>query len=262
MSKNKNKRKETRAQEKARENAARARLGEAKVANPVDKTDNTTTTQPDGKNKEKKPVAPSKVKERFLAGDRLLILFNGILAAVAVFQGFILNNQLGVMRNDERAWLEVKTQDGMVIHVITGQPINYPLKLSNVGKTPAKNIVWSIFVEVQDSNYEVRLDCVDRVGKNICNQNRVSSGGIFPNTHWDYTSFRVANDFSPNVATQSEVDAWENGRAYAAVYGIVNYDDIFGTHHWTKFCIWTPPDNKGKYFQTTKCSQYSDVDPN
>jgi hypothetical protein len=263
MRKGNNNRKTRRAEEQAEKKIAQMRLLGLEVVPTKDQTEPSKTPNPDREQKQKGPMVTGKFSERAKLTDVCIAFFTAVLAVVAIYQIVITGGQLGVMRNDERAWLEVKAQDGMVIHVITGEPINYAVRLSNVGKTPAKNIVWSIFVQIQDSKDEVNLECVGvPVKRQICNHNEVSAGSIFPNTHWDYTGFRPNNDFSPNVVTQSEVDAWESGKAYAAVYGIVRYDDVFGTSHWTKFCLYTPPDNKGKYFQIEKCAQYSDVDLN
>jgi hypothetical protein len=217
-------------------------------------------TGSDAEQKDKRPMGFREFAKSKHFTDICLTIFTCALAGVAVFQAVITNNQLTVMRNDQRAWLEVKPQDGMVIHVVYGQLVKYPIQLANVGKTPARNIHMETFVEIPNASQEARLECVDMGGS--CPHRGLRAGIIFPNTHLDFMAFRIEDNTQPLVVTQPEADAWENGRAYASVYGIVSYDDIFNHHHWTKFCYWTPPDNKGQIFQVKNCGEYNNVDNN
>jgi hypothetical protein len=46
-----------------------------------------------------------------------------------------------------------------------------------------------------------------------------------------------------------------DGKSYIIVYGQLTFDDIFGEHHWTHFCVSYP-------IPTKKCVQYNDTDGN
>ena len=56
------------------------------------------------------------------------------------------------------------------------------------------------------------------------------------------------------LRTSTEIIAFiAQGKAYLAIYGIITYDDVFGAHHWTKFCTW--PATNG-VFHTYECTQF------
>jgi hypothetical protein len=64
---------------------------------------------------------------------------------------------------------------------------------------------------------------------------------------------------TPIVATDEEMKMIANGTGYFVVYGIIKYDDIFGVHHWTKFCDWNSSNGN---FNTFACTDYNDQDSN
>jgi len=63
-----------------------------------------------------------------------------------------------------------------------------------------------------------------------------------------------------DLLTYAEIEDLTHQRAYIAVHGIVTYDDIFGSHHWTKFCAWKSG-SVGTY-SAIKCADYNNVDDN
>jgi hypothetical protein len=179
---------------------------------------------------------------------------------------WIATRQLDVMRKDQRAWLEFKAQsdtpvsDKVTVQIITGQPVTYPLRIINIGKTPARNIAIKVFLDIVDASQEPPLDRVESAEAGSPYPFGVIRAGIvFPNTDLKQRIVRIMKGGAPLVATDSEVSAVRDGKAYLAVYGIIRYDDIFKIHHWTRFCDWKALNGT---FEALRCTQYNSVDDN
>lgn len=195
--------------------------------------------------------------------DWCLAAFTLALAVTGVYQFVIIWHQLDVMRTDQRAWLQFQAQpdkpgvDTTTLAATVGQPIMYPFRVTNSGKTPATNVSMSIYLDIVDASREPALETVDQ---NLPHAHaHVTSGIIFPNADFKAPTYRLDDSASPLPATQAEVTAIAQGKAYMAVYGIITYDDVFGAHHWTKFCTW--PATNGS-FHTYRCTQFNSVDAN
>jgi hypothetical protein len=64
-----------------------------------------------------------------------------------------------------------------------------------------------------------------------------NTGLFFPKSSAPQAAPRLGDNGEPLPLTAQEYsDVMDSGKSYVAVYGIVRYDDIFGIHHWTKFC--------------------------
>jgi hypothetical protein len=165
---------------------------------------------------------------------------------------------------DQRAWLTFKlhrSADTPEIESVTftsNQPVTYPFRLVNVGKTPAINIEAHVFVDIVDAQHEPALGDVD-IRPSHHPHGRITSGIVFPNDDLAHQITRPAKDSSPMLATPEEVSSIASGNAYLAVYGIATYDDILGAHHWTRFCRWIG--GRGT-FRAESCTKYNSVDSN
>jgi hypothetical protein len=180
----------------------------------------------------------------------------------------IMNGQLGVMQNDERAWIAVrknppKGEEILAIDLIEGQPVVVPMKYINVGKTPALHPQMHIFAEVVDADKEAHFKCMDAEENCPGLKGNISIAGIvFPNGDMPV----IVSRQSPT--TNAEVSAWNNDRNYVAVYGIIRYDDIFRHQHWTKFCFYLGNDRislpmssiDSIAFNTAGCTMYNSSD--
>lgn len=51
--------------------------------------------------------------------------------------------------------------------------------------------------------------------------------------------------------------ALSKGTGYIMVYGTINYDSVFGAHHWIRFCQTSGPTT---YAQPKECIDYNNVD--
>jgi hypothetical protein len=165
---------------------------------------------------------------------------------------------------DQRAWLKVEgepTKEGKKpdAQLIVGQPVLYPLQVRNMGKTSAKNIDMSIFVDILDALQEVPLGRISNPTDDP--HGHISAGIVFPNEDFKHVVTRPGKDGQPLPLTDLEATAMNNGKAYLAIYGIVTYDDVFKVHHFTKFC-----DYRGTVGASTlkvqSCVAYNDADNN
>jgi uncharacterized repeat protein (TIGR01451 family) len=198
--------------------------------------------------------------------DWCIAVFTLVLAGASIYQFVVIGRQLDVMRKDQRAWLKVGAQPDTFgaetahWNITTGQPVTYPLQVINVGKTPARNVVMNIFMDIVDSSQEPPLDRVEgaKAGSPYPFA-RITAGIVFPNSNFKQLVVRPMKGDGPLVATDSEVSAIRDGKAYLAVYGIITYDDVFKTHHWTRFCEW---DGLNGTFHTERCTKYNNVDDN
>jgi hypothetical protein len=154
------------------------------------------------------------------------------------------NDQLDVMRNDERAWLQVRMpgqyepEGPKPVEITAGQPIEVSLELLNVGKTPAQNVVVQSTIELPDSSNGPNLSSMNDI---VAVHTSVTVPTFFPNSKTSVDITRLEKTRSkPLVATDDEVQAWISGKKYFAIYGIATYTDIFKVEHVTQFCMWQP----------------------
>jgi hypothetical protein len=264
MSKGKHNNKRDRAQHRAQQQVNKILPQDAKIVAAKKEPESSETPDPDSYNKEKYPMGFSQFVKRSSFTDWLLAAFTCVLAVAAIIQFIVTDHQLNVMRNDQRAWLEFGAQSGTSEgggpdwHITSGQPITYPIRIANVGKTPAKHMVVKVFVDVIDSSQDPPLD---RVGTAKTGSAfpfaLVEAGVVFPNGDFSQSVMRVVRGGAPLVATLDEARALRDGRAYLAVYGIITYDDVFNAPHWTKFCHWVAGDGS---FHARGCTEYNGVD--
>jgi uncharacterized repeat protein (TIGR01451 family) len=237
MAKGKYKRKAQRAQEIAKQTPERMAIVENQEA--VENQAKPATKARNNPRDNKHPPRWERFKV-YLGGalftNQAIAAFTSVLAAAAIYQFIIMGGQLNVMRIDQRAWLKFEAYSNtgeaerFDTTITTGQAVTYPLRIENIGKTPATNIVVKIFVDVVDSSQEPPLDRVDgaKIGS-LYPFGLIQSGIIFPNTDFKQLVVRPQKGGGPLVATDSEVSAVRNSQAYVAVYGIITYEDVFHT---------------------------------
>lgn len=182
--------------------------------------------------------------------------FTFVLALSAIYQFIIMGGQLDVMRTDQRAWLQFQASptkpgsDGATWQLTSGQPVTYPLRVVNTGKTPAKNLDMKIFIDIVPADQEPPLEYVDKNSGHP--YGHITSGIVFPNADFNQTVVRPSADGSPQLAIK-------DGKSYLAVYGVIDYDDVFKTHRRTKFCAWIATSGT---FHASGCTKYNSVDTN
>jgi hypothetical protein len=165
----------------------------------------------------------------------------------------------GILRAAIEAWRtkrDTPFQRGEFIQMFQTQWM-YPLQVRNMGKTSAKNIDMSIFVDILGALQEVPLGRISNPTDDP--HGHISAGIVFPNEDFKHVVTRPGKDGQPLPLTDLEATAMNNGKAYLAIYGIVTYDDVFKVHHFTKFC-----DYRGTVGASTlkvqSCVAYNDAD--
>ena len=213
------------------------------------------------------------VKRESSFTDWCIAGFTLVLAAASIFQFIVIGGQLDVMRKDERAWLKYELSgdpvegnpDRKKITVTAGQSPTVQVKFINVGKGAARKLRGKIYVECVDAEKEPHLERIE--SDQLFPGTIFVAGILFPTNAAETPADRErwkninANLAEPDPLTESELAALLSGKAYMAVYGMILYEDVFGTPHWTKFCSWTPFATGGQ-FQASRCTQYNEADSN
>jgi hypothetical protein len=176
------------------------------------------------------------------------------------------------MRQDQRPWIRFDMGDPVGPPVTwrmkVGGPLNVPTRFTNVGKTPAEAVRVYAVIEVVANGKEpdVPKDFSPVWTKKAVATAvvQVDAGAIFPSSHMDQTITRVIIGEHGQAAVRNlsvaEANDLLNKRAYWAVYGKVEYADVFGFKHWTRFCKDGYAD--GEDANSSKCAHYYAVDNN
>lgn len=261
MSKSKHERERQQAHERIARETERIRLLNA-VPAPTDhqaKPPEATYTQ--RSNEKENPMG---LREGFKPSsftDYCLAVFTGLLVVVAIYQIIITKGQLDAMRTDERAWLRLGPQpdtpgvEKSSISITCGQPVNYPFQIANIGKTGAINIEAQLYYSILDASQDVPIYEIDDTSTDHPH-NYFTTGFIYPNEAMKYTGWRPQKGNSPLLVTKDESIGYRDGMKYLAIFGIVSYDDVFGNHHWAKFCRWWA--NIG-HFNAESCARFNSV---
>lgn len=232
-------------------------------------------------NKQKESDEPANKRRSFCGWLRyhsaaIVALFTGILAVVGFLQWRIYSNQLGLsgqqftyMRKNERPWLKVQLPNQSFPPLPPsrdeiGKPVAFTLEYSNVGKTPIKNINAAMFVEIVDHDKEPSLvDPKDGVKGRAFHA--VVIGFMFPNDRPEavpITRIKTIDGQSTqeNVLTEDEWQGLHDGTKFFVVWGVANYWDTHGIHHWTSFCDWHS--YGAIQVNGMTCTRYNDADEN
>jgi hypothetical protein len=130
----------------------------------------------------------------------------------------------------QRAWMQMKIGIESPSHMWTvGQPIDIRIKQNNTGRTPALNLK-SVIAR---TNVESKNGVFDPPPFSYKPEQYVSSGNLTPGGEIfsDSVSGFTAEDEARVVSMKVRV----------YVHGRVEYDDVFGVHHWLTFCSFLLP---------------------
>jgi hypothetical protein len=194
--------------------------------------------------KSKKSDTETKLSEQprywGLTRFELIISILTLLAAgIAALTGRILSKQVTESELDSRAWVTAG-KNGQLQAVAT-KALALPIRATNIGKTPAKNVVGRYYLEVVKNGEAPDFDYMIKRPLD-----RLIAGDLSPNENADTIAMRYRAKPGSDTDTllypldDLEYKAIMDGSYYVAVHGIVNYDDVFHIHHWQTFCIWFP----------------------
>jgi hypothetical protein len=140
------------------------------------------------------------------------------------------------MRQDQRAWIKMAPNPKDEKLTLTkGISVKYPIRVTNIGKTPAKNVEVHLVAEILRSTEGASL----RYKKN---HERVVIGILFPSDFDDMDAF-LLNPDKPGISDlpllqHSQLESLKDGSTYLVIFGTAKFVDVFGTHHWVRFCTW------------------------
>jgi hypothetical protein len=217
--------------------------------------------QGERKGEEEHPMGLRELANRSSLTDWLIAIFTLVLAGSAIYQFIIMNGQLGVMQVDQRAWLKMAAApnrpggESFTLAVTPGQPVSFPLVLTNTGKTPALDVAAKMFIAIVDASQSPPLE---QVQSNKYPHGLLTMGILFPNVDVAHPVTRTTEKGQPIAATDSEVLSLKEGKSYVAAYGVVTYRDVFKVPHWTKFCSWIAEPKST--FAAAKCVAFNTVD--
>jgi hypothetical protein len=210
----------------------------------------TVRQEPDPKGKER--YAEEKAdREAILATARRL---NWITAAAALISlvglgvvGLSIYESSKAFQTDERAWLTIAPN---LSFVNAGSPVNEDIQLKNIGKTLATNIALYTFVEFVENGKEPDLNfsspsLTDTTRRALLAPTEIDTINVARLAGLPGAS-------TPARATQAEADDYGAGKTWLAVHGVLMYDDIFGRHHWVRFCF--PSANTSGTFSIGRCT--------
>jgi hypothetical protein len=153
-------------------------------------------------------------------------------------------------RLDQRAWLgfSFKTYKYTV-----GQPLDTPYQIVDTGKTPALNVKGMVVTHFMKKG--------DIPAFNYDHRTEISLGTMLPGVAQPGTSYLFASDPPKGVHVKPmkfSMDMYRQlsgGTGYIIVYGKMEYDSVFGGHHWIRFCR-----TSGPTAYTDECLGYNGID--
>lgn len=160
-----------------------------------------------------------------------------------------LNTIVNNFHHEQRAWVgptlvlppEYKNQEGEMVYVKEGESIKCGLVLKNTGKTPAKNVEYSIVVQsLKNKETPVIKESFGSKDIALLQPEMTISISYPPITG-------ISKENIENI--KSCID-----KLY--IYGIIRYEDVFKEKHWTKFCVYLSPDLS----TFSSCETNNDID--
>jgi len=151
---------------------------------------------------------------------------------------------------EQRSWIKIKltptkwSQD---------TPVDLPLTLTNIGKSPITYLQADGVVEFVDANSSPSFKMKQQ------HANLWQMDILFPSDYSKFDEFI----FDPvtkqhNPPKPSEVDGFNTGKMYIATFGLIQYFDQFGMH-WYRFCEWISSDTISVpiQFQSAGCVSWN-----
>ena len=138
--------------------------------------------------------------------------------------------QINALKIDERAWVVVSLRGS--IQWQEGLPVSVGYRISNVGKTPAREIKGKFAISVFQQGEHARFNFTEKEPKS-----GFFSGLIAPKDGSDSTTFLFdPTSYFVQPLTPQLREQVASGKSFVIVRGTVEYTDIFRVRHWTHFC--------------------------
>ena len=151
---------------------------------------------------------------------------------------------------DQRAWLGFSFE---TYKYTVGQSLDTPYQITDTGKTPALNVRGMVVTHFMKKG-DVPIFKYDH-------RTEIRLGTILPGVPGSGTSYLLPSDARKGIHADPMNYSTEmyrqvsDGTGYLIVYGTIEYDSVFGAHHWMKFCR-----TSGPTAFTDECVNYNGVD--
>src|SRR5271165_6421679 len=142
------------------------------------------------------------------------------------------------MRGDERAWVGLPLPSA---YPLSKQEGGFAIKLHNFGKTPARNVLITDYVVIED------LDQLSGI-QEAESHRPISAGTLMP-----------GNEFDTNVwfkTSPEGISSLAQGKVRAVNYALITYEDIFHRRHTTQSCFYW----QGGLQAPRPCQEFNTVD--
>jgi hypothetical protein len=155
---------------------------------------------------------------------------------------------------DQRAWL--KFSFGTYKYTLN-KPLDTAYQVTDTGKTPARNVKGMVVTNFM-KNGETPIF-------NYEHGTAVDFGTMHSGIPQGATSYLISFNtpkgvhVEPAKVTEQMFRELQSGIGYILVYGKLDYDSVFGAHHWIKFCQSGGPT---AFTHPKECVDYNDVDNN
>ncbi|WP_128911360.1 hypothetical protein [Granulicella sibirica] len=157
---------------------------------------------------------------------------------------------------DERALIKLVATENTTADIDTSRPMSQSISMENVGKTVAKDIRGSIVIERRTISESPSLN-YEQPGTGV------TFGILYPGKPATFPAFwqkLSGGGTQVTTITQSDLDAFKEGKIYFAIFGEIIYRDVFGVEHWSRF--WSFLGGANQSYPTQNCTNYSNVDDN
>lgn len=166
------------------------------------------------------------------------------------------------MRIDERAWVNVSVGKAPMID---NSPLQIPVTLTNDGRTPALNVTGNIVINLL--RYGEEPDLIYKKGHPAyAIEVKALTAKLPQNLPFNVLPKYLDSEkpLVPINVTPQLRRAIADGTLYIVVHARLEYDDVFGIHHWIQFCGHASNGIPGIQQQSPgqACGDYNDVDRN
>jgi hypothetical protein len=200
--------------------------------------------------------AKNKIKPSWMAGAALIVSILVLLVYLAQF--YIMRE---TMRMEQRPWL---FQD--LVTAPTSAKVNEPIavdfEMINTGKTTALQVEAMVMIGKVDYWHSSDLSQAFKVAfiQQYGNVNQGVRTANYPPVFWRKETTAGP---TPVLPTDSDVNDLIEGKSFIQIWGEIDYRDVFGQQHWTRFCEWKalgPIPAFVDYTTVLSCVKSNDVD--
>jgi hypothetical protein len=153
------------------------------------------------------------------------------------------------MRLDEKAWLMFDSDYSHTAKLRYPGEISIPVQLRDIGKTPARRIDGFVVVDELEAGAAPTFQEQPH--------NNIRAGVIWPNFPSNTAAKEFTSDGKSVAMTMEKMRRYDRGELVFAVWGRINYEDVFEKPHWVQFCHTISPQPSA---HSSQCADYNQID--